>query len=655
MNSILDGEGNRQTMISFPRLPNDMIHYLLLLIILLIPSITAHTGVGDTESLGPVIGIDLGTTYSCVGIYREGRVEIIANSQGQRTTPSWVAFRGSERLVGDAAKHAFHSVPEQTIYSVKRVIGRNFDDPELQHDKPNWPFSVVDRGGRPSIQIQHHGQPREFTPEEIASMILVKMKETAEAYLGMKVSHAVVTVPAYFNDAQRQATKDAGAIAGLKILRILNEPTAAAIAYGLDRLPGLGQSKIMVYDLGGGTFDVSLLSLRQGVFKVLATSGNTHLGGEDFDIRLVRHFTELYKRRFGVDVTTNHRSMSKLKKEVERAKRALSTQTSVTLDIESFYMGRDFSEVLTRAKFEQLNLDLFRKTLEPVQQVLKDAKLNTKDIDEIVLVGGSTRIPRIRELLKEMFRGKEPSQGINPDEAVAIGAAISAGMLSGAGGLEDVRLADVCPFTIGIETAGGTFTPFIRRGTPIPATHTEIVSTVDDNQSTALIQIYEGEDLVAERNTLMGEFALSDIPFAARGIVQIEIKFELDADSILRVEAKERLTGNANSIVISSRRHGLNDEELEQLRLSSEQHSVESTTRRLRIEKVEHLDSTLNEVLSKLNEQQYITQLAGRGLNSTVVRTAVYEMLVWLDNHEVTATPEELDKKLATIKSLGGM
>ncbi|KIN95578.1 hypothetical protein M404DRAFT_153608, partial [Pisolithus tinctorius Marx 270] len=434
---------------------------------------------------GTVIGIGacngVLVSYPLSSVQRGGRVEIIANDQGHRITPSWVSFTDEERLVGDSAKNAFHSNPQNTVFDAKRLIGRKMDENEVKRDMKHWPFTVADKGGKPSIQVSYKGEMRDFTPEEISAMVLTKMKETAEAYLGEKVTHAVVTVPAYFNDAQRQATKDAGTIAGLQVLRIINEPTAAAIAYGLNKKGG--ESQIIVYDLGGGTFDVSLLSIDDGVFEVLATAGDTHLGGEDFDNRVIDYLVKQYKKKTGTDVSTNMRAMGKLKREVEKAKRTLSSQQSTRIEIESFEDGNDFSETLTRAKFEELNMDLFRKTMKPVEQVLKDANVKKEDIDEVVLVGGSTRIPKVQQMLKDYF-GKEPSKGINPDEAVAYGAAVQGGILSGEQGTEDVVLVDVCPLTLGIETTGGVFTKLIPRNTVIPTRKSQIFSTAADNQPT---------------------------------------------------------------------------------------------------------------------------------------------------------------------------
>merc|ERR1712170_263862 len=431
----------------------------------------------------PVIGIDLGTTYSCVGIFKNGRVEIIPNELGSRITPSVVAFTDEERLVGEAAKNQATINPTRTIYDVKRLIGRKYADKEVQHDKKFLPYSIVEKDTKPYIRSEVQGDTKSFAPEEISAMVLTKMKQVAENYLGETVKNAVVTVPAYFNDAQRQSTKDAGNISGLNIARIINEPTAAAIAFGLDK--SKGETNILVFDLGGGTFDVSILTIDSGIFEVVSTSGDTHLGGEDFDQRVMDYFMKLYKKKTGKDVRKNDRTVQKLRREVEKAKRALSSAHQAKVEIESFFEGEDFSETLTRAKFEELNMDLFRKTMVPVKKVIEDADMEKDEIDEIVLVGGSTRIPKIQQLVEEYFGGKEPSRGINPDEAVAYGAAVQGGILSGDNDqLNDVVLLDVCPLSMGIETVGGVMTKIITRNTVVPTKKQQIFSTASDNQQT---------------------------------------------------------------------------------------------------------------------------------------------------------------------------
>merc|ERR1719453_1095651 len=421
---------------------------------------------------GPVIGIDLGTTYSCVGIYKNGRVEIIPNDQGNRITPSYVAFTEDERLIGEAAKNQATVNPSQTLFDVKRLIGRKYQDKTVQSDKKLLPFDIVEKSGKPMISVKVKGEKKQLMPEEVSSMVLTKMKETAENYLGKEVKHAVISVPAQFNDAQRQATKDAGEIAGLNVLRIINEPTAAAIAYGLDKKT---EQNILVYDLGGGTFDVSLLTIDNGVFEVVATNGDTHLGGEDFDQRVMQHFIKIFNKKHSKDMTKDKRSLQKLRREVEKAKRALSSTHQARVEIEALFDGVDFSETLTRARFEEINNDLFKNTLGPVKQVMEDSGLKKNQIDEIVLVGGSTRIPKVQQLIKDFFNGKEPNRGINPDEAVAYGAAVQGGILGGEqdDATKDILLIDVTPLTLGIETVGGVMTKIIPRGTVIPAKKTQ--------------------------------------------------------------------------------------------------------------------------------------------------------------------------------------
>ncbi|KAG2145618.1 heat shock protein 70 family [Suillus cothurnatus] len=621
----------------------------------LCPAVSASSN----SEYGTVIGIDLGTTYSCVGVQRGGRVEIIANDQGHRITPSWVSFTDDERLpgnlgllvpyrVGDSAKNAFHSNPTNTVFDAKRLIGRKMDDLELKRDIKHFPFNIVDKGGKPAISIGYKGDTRQFTPEEISAMILTKMKETAEAYLGEKVTHAVVTVPAYFNDAQRQATKDAGTIAGLNILRIINEPTAAAIAYGLNKKGG--ESQIIVYDLGGGTFDVSLLSIDDGVFEVLATAGDTHLGGEDFDNRVIDYLVKQYKKKTGTDVTGNLRAMGKLKREVEKAKRTLSSQQSTRIEIESFEDGNDFSETLTRAKFEELNMDLFRKTMKPVEQVLKDAKINKEDIDEVVLVGGSTRIPKVQQLLKEYF-GKEASKGINPDEAVAYGAAVQGGILSGEEGTEDVVLVDVCPLTLGIETTGGVFTKLIPRNTVIPTRKSQIFSTAADNQPTVLIQVFEGERSLTKDNNLLGKFELSGIPPAPRGVPQIEVTFEIDANGIMKVGAADKGTGKSESITITNEKGRLSKEDIERMVREAEDFASEDEANRKRIESLNALSTFVYGLKSQLGDQ---TGLGGKidDEDKKALLATIKEATEWIDDNGQSATTEEFEEKLSEIQGV---
>ncbi|KAJ1693119.1 hypothetical protein LUZ63_009817 [Rhynchospora breviuscula] len=601
----------------------------------------------------PAIGIDLGTTYSCIAVWQNNRVEIIANDQGNRTTPSCVAFTANERLVGDAAKNQTDMNPTNTVFAIKRLIGRRFSDASVQSDIRQWPFKVVaGPNDRPKIVVSYRGEEKQFYAEEISSMILVKIKEVAEAYLDCTVKNAVITVPAYFNDSQRRSTKDAGDIAGLSVMRIMDEPTAAAVAYGFDKISKNTKGKnVLIFDLGGGTFDVALMSIRHGKFEVKATAGDTHLGGEDFDDRLVDHCVREFKSKYKKDLTENVRALRRLRTACERAKKTMSFSTQATIEVDYLYDGIDFSTRISQARFEELNIDLFARCIDLIEKCLSDAKIEKSRVDTVVLVGGSTRIPKVQQLLHDFFEGKELCKGINPDEAVAYGAAVQAAKLNGQGDREvqELVFVDVTPLSLGVETRGGRMTVVVPRNTPIPAKNQYVLTTVKDNQTRMPLAIYEGERAETTYNNLLGKFVLLGIDPAPKNVTKIDVCFEINADGILNVSAQDRSNGHKNKIRINNKEGRLGAEDIQKMMKDSEKYKAEDEEFRRRHDAWNSLEKYSYQMRSILRDNNITKMLSFS--TKVNIEDAIGKTISWVEQNPLPQACES-ELKMNELKSI---